>query len=222
MRRSVIAMLLVVAMLFSVHYAAADVLAKYDEWLAANDFDSIISDIDSNNYGLSSISINNIKDKARYSKEIIQDDCVIDTDEITGEQLIIHSLLKTYGKGCQIFPFIDSDGFKLIVGFPCKTAFNYDRIYLSFGDKVLKYKRSDGDFEIKLGQVNGKAWEYSTLLNAADKDLGLSIVSFREDGSIRKEDYYLTDNEQIAANALMFVACAKQEIHDLIAEIGAE
>ena len=221
MRRSVIAMLLVVAMLFSVHYAAADVLTKYDDWLDVNDFESIISDIDSND-NLPNLSKNRIKDLARTSRDIIQNDCVIDTDEITGEQLIIHSLLKTYGKSCQIFPFIDSEGFKLVVGFPCKTAFNYDRIYLSFGDKVLKYKRSDGDFEIKLGQVNGKAWEYSTLLNAADKDLGLSIVSFREDGSIRKEDYYLTDNEQIAANALMFVACAKQEIHDLIAEIGAE
>ena len=219
MRRSVIAMLLVVAMLFAMHYAAADNLSQYDGWLSANDFDSVISDIDSND-NLPSLSKNRIKDLARSCRDIVQDDCVIDTDEITGEQLIIHSLLKTYGKGCQIFPFIDSEGFKLIVGFPCKTAFNYDRIYLNFGDKVLKYKRSDGDFEIKLGQVNGKAWEYSTLLNTADKDLGLSIVSFREDGSSRKEDYYLTDNEQIAANALMFVACATQEIHDLIAEIG--
>lgn len=220
MRRSVIAMLLVVAMVFMMHYAAADVLAQYDEYLAANDFDSIISAVESND-NLPNLSKTRINDLARFSRDIIQD-CIIDTDEITGEQLIIHSLLKTYGKGCQIFPFIDSEGFKLVVGFPCKSAFNYDRIYLSFGEKVLMYKRADGDFEIKLGQVNGKAWEYSTLLNAADKDLGLSIVSFREDGSIRKEDYYLTDNEQIAANALMYIACAKKEIHDLIAEIGAD
>ena len=84
MRRSVIAMLLVVAMLFSVHYAAADVLTKYDDWLDVNDFESIISDIDSND-NLPNLSKNRIKDLARTSRDIIQNDCVIDTDEITGE-----------------------------------------------------------------------------------------------------------------------------------------
>ena len=129
-------------------------------------------------------------------------------------------LLKGAGKGCQIFPFIDDDGFKLFVGFPCKTAFVYDRIYLNGSDEMMKFTRPN--FEIKAEMLNGKQWEYSILSFVPKDTLGLSSVYFRQDGSFTKEDYFLTDNESIASNAMSFIFSMKQIILERIAVFDAK
>ena len=220
MRKSVTAMLLVVVALFFIHYAAAeDLLPKYKEWLDEYDFKAVVNEIDSGKSGMSESCANDVLYDARFCADIM-DDIDVEHDEATGELLVTHKLLKGAGKGCQIYPFIDDDGFKLFVGFPCKTAFVYDRIYLSCMDEMMKFSRSD--FEIKAEMLNGKQWEYSILSFVPKDSLGMYSVHFRQDGSFSKEDYSLTDNESIASSAMSFIYTRKQKILDRIADFDSK
>ena len=258
MRRSVIAMLLVVAMLFSAHYSAAEDLdlstmstreleilrqrinvelkarpperepenetqrrrrisQQYDSWADAYDFDSIIADIESGRHGLTDKCAEEVKTKAGFGRTILED-CRKETDPFTGQLRIEHATTKSFGDGCQVFPYIDEKGFKMIVGFPYTDSLHYDQIFLKCGDKVREYDKYDKKegFDTQFENLNGKSWEYSILSGVYIGDQSLEAISFREDGSVRKENYVLTENEKHAVDALYALYQIKRDIHSRI------
>ena len=258
MRRSVIAMLLVVAMLFSAHYAAAEDLDlstmstreleilrqrinvelkarpperepedetqrrkrisnQYDAWADAYDFDSILADIESGQHGLTDKCAEEVKTKAGFGKTILED-CRKETDPFTGQLRIEHASTKSFGDGCQVFPYIDESGFNMIVGFPYKDSFHYDKIFLKRGDDISEYDKYDKKkgFDTQFEALNGKSWEYSILSGVYIGDQSLEAISFREDGSLRKENYILTKKETHAVDALYALYQIKRDIHSRI------
>ena len=258
MRKSVTAMLLVVVVLLSVHYAAAEELdlakmstreleklrerinvelrdrppvvetkseierrkairEKYDAWLSVYDFDSILADINSGNHGMTDQCAEEISINAGFASDILED-CNYETDPFTDEFRITHRPLKEFGNKCQVFPYIDKNGFKLIVGFPYSNAFHYSQIFLKCGEDIYEHKQFDkkNGFDLQFERINGKNWEYSILSDPFLGDHSLEAVSFREDGSVRKENYQLTDDEQLATNALDALCSIKRKISSRI------
>ncbi len=255
MRRSVIAMLLVVAMVFTMHYAATEDLdlstmstrelqnlrqrinaelkdrpperepeaetqrrerisKQYDAWADVYDFDSIIADIESGQHGLTDKCAEEVKIKAGFAQTILED-CRKETDPFTGQLRIEHATTKSFGDGCQVFPYIDEKGFKMIVGFPYTDSLHYDQIFMKCGDKVREYDKKEG-FDTQFENLNGKSWEYSILSGVYVGDQSLEAISFREDGSVRKENYVLTENEKHAVDALYALYQIKRDIHSRI------
>ena len=255
MRKTVMAMLLVVVMLFSVHYADAEdidltqmstkelqtlrerinvelnsrpkevepkdeqarrneIYQKYQAWSEAYDFDSILADIEYGNHGLSDACAQEVKTNAGFAKTILED-CKIETDPFTGEFRIIHTALKSFGDGCQVYPYIDGSGFNLIVGFPYKDSFHYDQIFFKCGSEICENDRFDRNkgFDIQFETLNGKHWEYSTLNDPYLGSESIEAVSFREDGSVRKENYELNEQEVLAVNALYALADLQHDIY---------
>ncbi len=255
MRKSVIAILILVAMLLSFHYASADVdlsamtdqeltklrtqineelnrrkeerLAamevdpdaiskKYNEWLDAYDFDSILADIESGQHGMTDECAADVKRKAGFCQTMMEL-CTINRDEYTGDVRITYTDLKEIGIS-RVYPYIDYHGLNLIVGFPYNDAFHYDQIYLKCGESITEYGRFDRDygFDIQFEKLNGKHWEYSTLTGIFLDKEGLTAVSFREDGSVQKVDYELTDEESAAVFELYTLEDLKGEIKSRI------
>ena len=258
MRKSVTAMLLVVVVLLSVHYAAAEELdltkmstrelerlrnrinvelrdrppefelpieterrksirEKYEAWLGSYNFDSIIANIEAGGHGLTNDCAEEVVIDARQAIDILED-CIYETDPFTGEFRIIHKPLKEFGNKCQVFPYIDKSGFNLIVGFPYSNAFHYSQIFLKCGEDIYEHKQFDKKkgFDLQFERINGKNWEYSILSDPFLGDHSLEAVSFREDGSVRKENYQLTDDEQLATNALDALYSLKRKISSRI------
>ena len=218
MSKSVRCILLLVVLIFSCTYASADTMSRYGKWLDTYDFESMLADIESGKSGLSVKCISDIEDTISFCRDILEE-CNYETDSFTGEVQITHKLLKSYAVGCQVYPFIDRNGLNLFVGFPYSKAMHYDHVYLNFDGVIFEYSRSSKDysFEIKFDKFNGKKWEYSILGNLPVDYFSPDSVSFREDGSVIKVDYVLTDNETIAVNALVFVYKSTQEIRERIA-----
>ena len=258
MRRSVIAMLLVVAMVFTMHYAATEdidlstmstrelqnlrqrinaelkdrpperepeaetqrrerISKQYDAWADVYDFDSIIADIESGQHGLTDKCAEEVKIKAGFAQTILKD-CRNETDPFTGQRRIEHATIKSFGDGCQVFPYIDESGFNMIVGFPYKDSFHYDQIFLKRGDDIREYDKYDKKegFDTQFETLNGESWEYSILSGVTIGDQSLETISFREDGSLRKENYILTENETHAVDAIYALYRIKHDIHSRI------
>lgn len=220
MKRKIISILLVVVTAFSFTYAAADVLSQYDSWLSVCDFDSILADLESGGSGIVGRDMFTIRDIAETCKDILTE-CTFERDDFTGETRITHSLLKEFSKDCQVFPFIDENGLNLFVGFQYKSALHYDKIYLNFGDQIIEYNRSDKKhgFGIQFERLNGKSWEYSLLTGIELPGENLLSVSFRENGSVSKVDYVLTENEMVAVNALDYICRKSKSIRSTVQAI---
>ena len=254
MRKSVIAILILVAMLFSIHYAAAEDLdltqmstrelqklrqrinvelksrpeevepvdeterrkqirSKYNAWNESFDYDSMLSDIESGEHGLGEECAVDIKALASRGKELL-DLCNVDYDPFTDEMKITSKQLTAFADGCQVFPFVDQYGFYMLLGFPYDDSLHYDHIYLKIGDIVSDYERFDKNygFDIQFETLNNQRWEYSQLSYIY---LGLDplvAVSFRGDGSVRKVNYTLTEEETQAAHDLFELSEIKSDI----------
>ena len=260
MRKSVMAMLLVVVMLFSVYYAAAEDLDltkmstrdlqklrqrintelknrppefepedetkrrreirdKYNSWLDVYDFDSVISDIESGNHGMTDECASEVLEKAKAGKAMLEG-MNYDFDQFTGDFRITHPKLDQFGYDCQTFPYIDKSGINFIVGFPYDSALYYDQIFIKQGGEIYTIERFDRKmdmaFDIQFERINGESWEYSILKKGFYGDETIEAIGFREDGSINKVDYVLTENESIAEKELFKLYWLKFEAHSRI------
>lgn len=254
MRRSVIAMLLVVVMLFTMHYAAAEDLdlssmstreleklrqrinvelkdrpperepedetkrrdrirSEFDVINNNYDFEAIISRIDSGESGLSDECAKEIRGYAIAAKTLI-DQCNVDIDSFTGDLRITSPLLKAFADGCQVYPYIDRKDINIIVGFQYDEAFSYDSIYLKRGDDISKRERfgEKEGFDIQFETINGQTWEYSILESVFIGEHSLESIGFREEGSVRKIDYKLTENEKNAVDDLFNLRSLRRSI----------
>ena len=223
MKRLLSILLILVVLISAAYNAAADALPQYDAWLINCDFDSILGDLQSGSSGIVGRMMFDLEGAAETC-QILMEDCVLETDDFTGEFRITHTALKDFGIKCQVYPFINKSGFYAYVGFPYRNALHYDTIYLNFGsDGIIEYTRSDKEkgFNIQFEMLNGKSWEYS-MISGSDVPLGLLSVSFRENGSVSKVDYSLTENEMIAFNALALLAQNMQYIHTTVATFDSQ
>lgn len=255
MKRNLTALLLVVVLLFSFTYAAADdldltqmttseleslrdrineelknrpkeevtktprqlayeIADRFQDWANAYDFDSILAYIETGNHGLSEKCAEEIKANASSAKALL-DECTIETDPFTDQIKITHNQLGSFANGCQAFPYIDGNGFALIVGFPYEDSLHYDQVFLKSDKDITEIDRfsRDGGFDIQFEIINGNKWEYSTLTNLYIDDESIEAISFREDGSIRKENYELTAQETKAISTLYKLADLQHEIY---------
>ena len=235
MRKSVITILLLVAALFTVHYAIAEdmtveeikaeqtrrgnVYRQYDAWISDLDFDSILSDVSSEDCGLGEICAAGVREMATRWNELISE-CTIENDPFVGETHIISNLLSTFADGCQVYPYLDQYGLVLVLGFPYDESFHYDQIYLKFGEEIVEYDRFDksSGFDIRFETFFSHHWEYSVLSLSYFEDEPLEAVSFRQDGSIRKVNYTMTDEEIGAFSVLKELSELREGITKLISD----
>lgn len=183
----------------SMEFDPSTIRQKYDKWLDEYDFNSILSDLESGQHGMTEACAADVKAKAEACKAIMEL-CSVDSDAFTGETKITYTGLEEIGSS-HVYPFIDYHGLNLIVGFPYEDSFHYDQIYLKCGEDITEYDKYERDrgFDIQFETLNGEHWEYSTLVGIYLDDNGLEAVSFREEGSVRKVDYELTKEESAAA-----------------------
>lgn len=194
-----------------------DVISKkYDKWIDEYDFDSILADIESGQHGMTEACAADVKATAESCKAIMEF-CTVDSDAFTGETKITYTGLKEIGSS-HVYPFIDYHGLNLIVGFPYEDSFHYDQIFLKCGEDITEYDKYERDhgFDIQFETLNGEQWEYSVLTGIYLDDDGLEAVSFREDGSVRKIDYELTEEESAAAFQLNKLKDTARDIHSRI------
>jgi hypothetical protein len=122
--------------------------------------------------------------------------------------------LKAFADGCQVYPYIDRKDINIIVGFQYDEAFSYDSIYLKRGDDISKRERfgEKEGFDIQFETINGQTWEYSILESVFIGEHSLESIGFREEGSVRKIDYKLTENEKNAVDDLFNLRSLRRSI----------
>jgi len=258
MRKSVMAMLLVVVVLSSIYYAAAedldltkmstreleklrqrinvelrdrppevepknetdrrrDIQKKYDAWLDVYDFDSVIADIESGNHGMTEECATEVLSKAKDGKTMLEE-MNYEFDQFTGEVRITHPKLSQFGDNCQAFPYIDKTGLNIIIGFPYDNALYYDQLHIKRGEEITTIKRFNKKtmkeaFDIQFERINGESWEYSILSLGPNP---IESIGFREEGSMKKEDYVLSDDEITAEKELYKLYRIKFDAHSRI------
>ena len=195
-----------------------DVEQRFRELNTAYDFKAIVQLLDSEDSGMYGESADSIRQLAAEAAEKMQR-IVVSSDEFTGDILITSTLLREFGNGCQVFPYINYDGFFAIMGFPYEESLHYDLIYIKDKDgEVEECKRfkKNGGYSIQFEHLNGQAWEYSIL---DDYDIYTDspvAISFREEDSVRSENYSMTPEEQTAFNDLYTIEKNRQEISTTI------
>ena len=192
-----------------------EVESRFRELNWALDFETIIQLIDSGEGGLSGESADAIRELAAEAAEK-KSRVNVSSDEFTGELLVTSTLLEKFGSGCQVYPYINESGFYAIMGFPNEDALFYDLIYIKDKDgDVTKCERFDkhGGYDIQFEYMNDRPWEYSTLSDYVISTAFPVAISFREDGSVRSENYSMTTEEQTAFNDLYTIAKNQQEIN---------
>ena len=189
---------------------------QYYDWLDAYDFDSVLKDIDSGDSGLSDKCAQDLKEKAIKANELLQKS-KMESDPFTGEFRITYPLLKDFADGCQVYPYIDNDDFKIIMGFPYDESLHYDLIYVKFNDEeIYEIERFDKNrgFSLQFETLYGKSWEYSIIDSITIYDgETIEAISFREDGSIKKENYVLSEEEKEAVSVIGELADLKDKMH---------
>lgn len=191
-----------------------EIEAKFKELNWAFDFEAIVQLIDSGEGGLSGESESSIRELATEAAEKMSR-VIMSSDDFTGELLVTSTMLKKFGDGCQVFPYINDSGFYAIMGFPNEDALFYDLIYIKDKDgDVTKCERfeKNGGYDIQFEYMNDRPWEYSILSDYSISTAFPVAISFREDGSVRSENYSMTTEEQTAFNDLYTIAKNQQEI----------
>jgi len=68
-------------------------------------------------------------------------------------------------------------------------------------------------FDIQFERINGESWEYSILSLGPNP---IESIGFREEGSMKKEDYVLSDDEITAEKELYKLYRTKFDAHSRI------
>lgn len=169
-----------------------EISRKYEQWARSMNFDAILEDLDSEECGLGEDCAKEVREKATRWHDLIAE-CTVESDPFTGETSARLNTLNAFADGCQAYPYLSDYDVRLIAGFPYDDALHYDEIYFKYGDEVLWLDRDD--FDIQFDILNEETWEYSVLSLSYFGDEPLDALSFREDGSIRHEDYTMTEEE---------------------------
>lgn len=187
---------------------------KYMEWNDRYDFDSMIHDIDSGESGIDANTAAEVREMIIRAKDLMKS-VVYDVDTFTGDFRITSPVLKEFGEDCQAYPFIDLNDFCLAAGFKYSQSFHYDTVFLKSGEDISESRKSSKNygFSIQFDIINGETWEYSILTGISLTDGILDAISFRQEGSLQKEDYNLSDPEKEAVKVLYDLSKVKYDIY---------
>ncbi len=147
------------------------------------------------------------------------DQLTVVTDDFTDDCIAVPKDLDQFGHGCQAYPRIVNTFAEMIVGFPYDNALHYTSIFMKTDEYVYEIDRFAryGGFDIQFQMIDDESWEYS-IVSYDCLDEPLQAISFREEESIEKYDYKLTEAEKAAADAVRIISAGMQNINHRITQ----